>query len=72
MSFSLNTTTIEPEENGNIENILVLLHGYGGDGKDISSLALNMRRYIKKTVFLCPDANQNCSINPSGLSLIHI
>ena len=66
MSFSLNTTIIEPEENGKIENILVLLHGYGGDGKDISSLALNMRRHIKKTVFLCPDANQNCSINPSG------
>ena len=66
MSFSLNTTVIEPEENGKIENILVLLHGYGGDGKDISSLALNMRRHIKKTVFLCPDANQNCSINPSG------
>ena len=52
MSFSLNTTIIEPEENGKIENILVLLHGYGGDGKDISSLALNMRRHIKKTVFL--------------------
>ena len=48
MSFSLNTTVIEPEENGKIENILVLLHGYGGDGKDISSLALNMRRHIKK------------------------
>ncbi len=66
MSFSLNTTTIEPEENSKIENVVILLHGYGGDGKDISSLALNMRRHIKKTIFLCPDSNQKCSINPSG------
>ena len=66
MSFSLNTTIIEPEENSKIENILILLHGYGGDGKDISSLALNMRRHVKKTIFLCPDANQKCSINPLG------
>ncbi|OUX45658.1 MAG: serine esterase [Candidatus Pelagibacter sp. TMED275] len=66
MSFSLNTTIIEPEENSKIQNILILLHGYGGDGKDISSLALNMRRHVKKTIFLCPDANQKCSINPSG------
>ena len=66
MSFSLNTTIIEPEENSKIENILILLHGYGGDGKDISSLALNMRRHVKKTIFLCPDANEKCSINPSG------
>ncbi len=66
MSFSLNTTIIEPEEYSKIENILILLHGYGGDGKDISSLALNMRRHVKKTIFLCPDANQKCSINPSG------
>ena len=66
MSFSLNTTIIEPEENSKIENILILLHGYGGDGKDISSLALNMRRHVKKTIFLCPDANQKCTINPKG------
>ena len=66
MSFSLNTTIIEPEENSKIQNILILLHGYGGDGKDISSLALNMRRHVKKTIFLCPDANQKCSINPLG------
>jgi len=66
MSFSLNTTIIEPEENSKIQNILILLHGYGGDGKDISSLALNMRRHVKKTIFLCPDANQKCSISPLG------
>ena len=36
MKFSLNTTIINPEDNGEIRNALILLHGYGGDGKDMS------------------------------------
>ena len=38
MKFCLNTTIIKPENNENIENAIILLHGYGGDGKDISML----------------------------------
>ena len=41
MTFCLNTTIIKPEEHEKIENAVVLLHGYGGDGKDISMLSLN-------------------------------
>ena len=39
MSFSLDTTTIKPDEE--IKSAVILLHGYGGDGKDISMLSLN-------------------------------
>ena len=29
-------------------------------------LSLNWKRFLKNTVFLCPDAHEICSINPSG------
>ena len=66
MKFCLNTTIIKPEENEKIKNAIILLHGYGGDGKDISMLTLNWKRFLKNTIFLCPDANEICKINPSG------
>ena len=66
MKFSLNTTVIKPENDEEIKNAVILLHGYGGDGKDISMLTLNWRRFLKNTVFLCPDAQETCSINPIG------
>ena len=66
MNFCLNTTIIEPEKNNEIKNAIILLHGYGGDGKDISMLTLNWKRFLKNTIFLCPDAPELCKINPSG------
>ena len=66
MKFSLNTTIIKPENNEEIKNAIILLHGYGGDGKDISMLTLNWKRFLKNTVFLCPDAQEKCTINPIG------
>jgi len=66
MQFSLNTVIIKPEKNLPITNAIILLHGYGGDGKDISMLTLNWRRFLPNTVFLCPDGHETCSINPSG------
>jgi Predicted esterase len=66
MQFSLNTVVIKPEKNLPINNAIILLHGYGGDGKDISMLTLNWKRFLPNTVFLCPDGHEKCSINPSG------
>jgi len=43
-----------------------LLHGYGGDGKDISMLTLHWKRFLPNTIFLCPDGHEICSINPNG------
>ena len=66
MTFSLNTTVIKPDENNKITSAIILFHGYGGDGKDISTLTYNWKRFLPNTVFLCPDAHEACSINPSG------
>ena len=66
MKFSLNSTIINPEYGEEIKNAVILLHGYGGDGKDISMLTLNWKRFLKNTVFLCPDGYEKCQINPTG------
>ena len=66
MTFSLNTTVIKPDENNKVNSAIILLHGYGGDGKDISALTYNWKRFLPNTVFLCPDGHEKCSINPNG------
>ena len=66
MTFCLDTTIIKPDENNEIKNAIILLHGYGGDGKDISMLSLNWKRYLPNTIFICPNGHEPCAINPSG------
>ena len=66
MTFCLNTTIIKPEAGAQIDNAVILLHGYGGDGKDISVLTLNWKRHLPNTVFICPNGPEQCSINPLG------
>tara|TARA_B100000073_G_scaffold140803_1_gene115882 strand:- start:234 stop:893 length:660 start_codon:yes stop_codon:yes gene_type:complete len=66
MTFCLDTEIIPPENNEQIENAVILLHGYGGDGRDISMLTINWRRFLKNTIFLCPNGHEKCEINPIG------
>ena len=66
MTFCLNSIIIKPEEGKEIKNAIVLLHGYGGDGKDISMLTLNWKRHLPNTIFICPNGHEKCAINPSG------
>ena len=66
MTFCLNSIIIKPESGIEIKNAVILLHGYGGDGKDISMLSLNWRRHMPNTVFICPNGHEVCLINPSG------
>ena len=66
MTFCLTTTIINPEKDVAINQAVILLHGYGGDGKDISMLTLNWKRFLPNTVFLCPNGHEKCAISPSG------
>ena len=66
MTFCLDSIVIKPEEGIEIKNAVILLHGYGGDGKDISMLSLNWKRYMPNTVFICPNGHERCDLNPSG------
>ena len=66
MTFCLTTTIIKPEIDIQINNAVILLHGYGGDGKDISMLTLGWKRFLPNTVFLSPDGHEKCLINHQG------
>ena len=66
MTFCLDATIIKPEKGIDITNAIILLHGYGGDGKDISILSMNWKRHLPNTIFICPNGHEPCAINPSG------
>ena len=66
MTFCLDSIIIKPEDGVEIKYAIILLHGYGGDGKDISMLTLNWKRHMPNTVFICPNGHEICPINPSG------
>ena len=66
MTFCLDTIILKPEEKVKIKNAIILLHGYGGDGKDISMLTYNWKRNLPNTIFVCPNGHEECPINPTG------
>ena len=66
MTFCLTTEIIKPQNDISINNAVILLHGYGGDGKDISMITVNWKRFLENTIFLCPNGHEKCSINPAG------
>ena len=64
--YIFTTTTLFPLSLSEPKQVVVLCHGYGGDGKDISVLANNWRRFLPEAVFFCPNAPEICAINPQG------
>ena len=65
-NYNLNVIPILPLSQNKPRQVIVLCHGYGGDGEDISALAINWQRFLPEAIFLCPDAPEVCSINPQG------
>jgi|TARA_B110000967_G_scaffold205251_1_gene249392 phospholipase/carboxylesterase len=66
MTHSLNTIVLEPTSKNKPKNAVILCHGYGGDGKDISILANYWKTYLPDTIFICPDAPEKCAASPTG------
>ena len=64
MSYSLSSTIIN--SGTSIKNAVILCHGYGGDGKDISIVAHYWKNFLPDTLFICPDAPEVCKVNPQG------
>ena len=65
-SYNLEVISIAPLSKNKPQQIVVLCHGYGGDGRDISILATNWQRFLPEAVFLCPNAPEVCALNPRG------
>ena len=66
MTYTLNTIILEPISKKKPKTAVILCHGYGGDGKDISILAGYWRTFLPETIFICPDAPERCSASPTG------
>ena len=65
-SYNLNTTSIFPYSKNKPQQAIILCHGYGGDGKDISALAINWQRFLPEAIFLCPNAPEICAVSSQG------
>jgi len=65
-SYNLEVTTIDPLSKNKPKQAIILCHGYGGDGKDISSLAINWQRFLPDSIFLCPNGPEICAVNSLG------
>ena len=64
MNYSLNSTIVN--SGSSIKNAVILCHGYGGDGKDISIVAQYWKNFLPDTLFICPNAPEICKVNPDG------
>ena len=65
-NYNLEVTSILPLSKNKPQQVIILCHGYGGDGKDISMLAINWQRFLPEAIFLCPNAPEICAISPAG------
>ena len=65
-SYILDVTSISPLSKNKPRQAIILCHGYGGGGKDISLLAINWQRFLPDAIFLCPNGPEICSVNPQG------
>lgn len=57
---------LSPASGNAPENLVVLLHGYGANGKDLMALAEHFAKDMPGTQFLLPDAPHDCEANPGG------
>ena len=55
-----------PPKSGKLENLVILLHGYGSDGNDMISLGSFWRDILPNAQFIAPNAPTPCAINPAG------
>ncbi len=53
-------------KSGQTKNLMIFLHGYGADGKDLLGLADPLGEHLPDTAFVAPNAPQPCTGNPMG------
>lgn len=53
-------------KSGTAKNLVIFVHGYGADGKDLISLSDPLSQHMPDTVFYAPDAPNKCQMNPMG------
>ena len=51
---------------GSTRSVVVFLHGYGANGADLLGLADPLSEHLPDTLFVAPDAPENCAGAPMG------
>lgn len=51
---------------GDVRSVVVFLHGYGANGADLLGLADPLGEHLPDTLFVAPDAPENCAGAPMG------
>ncbi len=66
MTQTLSGPMLPPKSGGAPKQLMVLLHGYGADGKDLISLGYEWRDSWPDMLFVSPNAPHVCDQMPSG------
>ena len=53
-------------KSGKNKSLVIFIHGYGADGKDLLGLADSLADHMPDTVFIAPNAPHKCQMNPMG------
>ena len=53
-------------QSGDLKSIVVFLHGYGANGADLLGLADTFVEHLPDTLFVAPDAPEDCAGAPMG------
>jgi phospholipase/carboxylesterase len=53
-------------QSGDLKSIVVFLHGYGANGADLLGLADPLVEHLPDTLFVAPDAPEDCAGAPMG------
>lgn len=65
MTRVLNAGRVEPKS-GETRSVVVFLHGYGANGADLLGLADPLAEHLPDTLFVAPDAPEDCPGAPMG------
>ncbi|MGO8798219.1 MAG: alpha/beta hydrolase [Roseiarcus sp.] len=53
-------------KSGRPKQLVVLLHGYGADGKDLIEIGRQWRNWLPDAAFVAPNAPEPCAMSPTG------
>ena len=55
-----------PAKSGQARHLVVFVHGYGADGRDLIELGRQWQKWLPDAAFVAPNAPQRCIQSPTG------
>ena len=65
MPQTLTGPRLDPKS-GQTKQLVVFLHGYGADGKDLIEIGRQWRQWLPDAAFVAPNAPEPCAMSPMG------